>query len=150
MLKIYTDTTTNSKCDKNGFVLHYFPNCTPHNSPELFQKQWIHDIEFYHEIKIQASAFLSVLNYACFHSANEEEKTTMLSFLIPLLNVNRQRDYYCFLHISHGYPALRAIKQTLKERGIFASPEDITDSYLEQWGEKLYEQLSRKNNTTNI
>lgn len=146
-IEMYIDACSKSDVDNNGFPFSTIPIEYKDKYCPIFANKY--DADFYHSIRVEASLFLTALQYIQ-NETDTQLKQSMGHMLIPLLTVNKQRNYFAYLHITKNFPDLRKNKGTLIQEGYLAEDTLKSTEFIEKWGELLYSELSSLNKTTNI
>ena len=146
-IELYIDACSKSNVPINGFPFTTIPK--EFKNTYHFIPTNEHDATCYHAIRIEASLFLTALQYIQ-DTTEEHLKQTMSRILIPLLTVSKQRNYFAYLHITRNFPDLRKNKNKLLQEGYLATDPHRSPEFIEKWGELLYLELSNMNKTTNI
>lgn len=151
-LNLYTAECNKWNHQKNGFIYSLIPpGIEIKDQPLIFNKssEDKKDAALYHDIRVEASLYLSLLEYI-YQIKDTSSKIIMKNILLNLLTVNKQRLYYAYLHITKSFPNLYKNKKELMQEGFFAIDGMVSQYFLERWGENLFKKLSEANQTNNI
>lgn len=149
IVELYLEERKKVELPINGFitVIPMFNREKEYNK-ESYNKRYLEDIEFYHKIKIQASLFLSALDYVYFQTP-DNERDDLKRLLLPFVNINMQRDYHYYLFITRFFPNLKRIHLKLIEDGFF-NQEGKDENLMIEWGDEMFMALSQANRTINV